>query len=423
MTEKNRRLSKIAGIILFLLIAVSTGFFWWEKRPAFEPATPSALSSPRPPEKILTGKIEKGQTLSTALRPFGLSQDLSASICRELQSVVNLNRVKPGDSFEIRLAPTGELKRFSFRTGPLGLYHLSPAPEAGWRAWKEDIQVDRYWARIEGEITSSLFEAVAAQGEQDKLILDFADIFAWEIDFYMDPRAGDRFRIVVEKDYVAGTFVRYGRILYAEYQGAGKRLEAFYYQDALSRGDYFTPEGQSLRKALLRSPLKFTYISSGFSRARKHPILGGLRPHLGIDYAARAGTPVWAIGDGIVIFCGWNGGYGKQVIIRHRNGYESMYGHLSRFGPGIRKGKQVQQKQVIGYVGSTGLSTGPHLDFRLKQKLVFLNPLKQVSPRAAPLQGLQMRPFQESMRPLLHFLDDSKSPSSLKVATRSSQDL
>lgn len=423
MTEKSRRLAKIAGTFFLLLMVIVAGFFWWGEKFPLPPATQSALLPQRPPDKILTGKIERGQTLSTALRPFEIPQSLSASICNELKPLVNLHCVKPGDSFEIRLAPTGELTRFSFRTGPLDIYHLSPDPDARWRTWKEDIQVDRYWARIEGEITSSLFEAVAAQGEEDKLIMDFADVFAWEIDFYLDPRPGDRFRVVVEKDYVGETFVRYGRILYAEYQGAGKRLEAIYYQGARTRGDYFTADGQSLRKAFLRSPLQFTRISSGYSRARKHPILGGLRPHLGIDYAAPVGTPIWSIGDGTVIFRGWNGGYGKQVIIRHRNGYASMYGHLSRFGPGIRQGKEVLQKQVIGYVGSTGLSTGPHLDFRLRRNQAFLNPLRQISPRAASLEKAEMLPFQESVRPVLSFLDDSQAPvpAARKVAVLRSQ--
>jgi murein DD-endopeptidase MepM/ murein hydrolase activator NlpD len=422
MTEKSRRLLRIAGTILLLVTVITTGWLWRGERLLLAPKTSSHLASPSLPDTILTGTIEKGQTLSTALRPFDLQQSLFASICDHLKPFVNLRRVKPGASFEIRLTPNGDLTRFSFRTGPMEIYHLSPDPEKGWRAWQEDIAVDRYWARIEGEITSSLFEAIAVQGEGDNLIMDFADIFAWEIDFYMDPQPGDRFRIVVEKDYVGETFARYGRILYAEYQSAGRRREAIYYQDDRKKGDYYTADGQSLRKAFLRSPLEFTRISSGYSRNRKHPILGGLRPHLGIDYAAPAGTPIWAIGDGTVIFCGWNGGYGRQVIIRHRNGQESMYGHLSRFGPGIHKGKAVQQKQIIGYVGSTGLSTGPHLDFRLRRNQVFVNPLRQISPRADSLEKAQMHPFRESIRSVLHFLNEPREPAVRKVALLSSRE-
>ena len=423
MTEKDRRLPRIAGAILLFLMAVAAGFFWWAGKPLPSTAEQASPTPSHEPDIVLPGKIEKGQTLATAMRPFELPKSLFASICDELKPLVNLHRVKPGDSFEIRLAHTGELKRFSFRTGPLDIYHLSPDPETRWRAWKEDIQVDRYWARIEGEITSSLFEAIAAQDEGESLIMDFADIFAWEIDFFMDPQPGDRFRIVVEKDYVGETFARYGRILYAEYQSAGRRREAIYYQGDRKRGDYYNADGQSLRKAFLRSPLKFTRISSGYSRNRKHPILGVRRPHLGIDYAAPTGTPVWAIGDGTVILCGWNGGYGKQVIIRHRNGHESMYGHLSRFGPGIRKGKTVQQKQVVGYVGSTGLSTGPHLDFRLRRNQAFVNPLRQISPRAASLDKAELHPFQESIRPVLLFLEAPQAPAAQKVAVLSSQEL
>jgi len=163
MTEKNRRVSKIAGTILLLLI-ITAGFHWREERSLPAPATPPTLPSPRPPDKILTGKIEQGQTLSTALRSLELPHNLSTSVCNELQFVVNLRRVNPWDSFEIRFARTGELTHFSFRTEPLDIYHPSPASDAGWRVWKEDIQIDRYWTRIEGEIISSLFEAVAALG-------------------------------------------------------------------------------------------------------------------------------------------------------------------------------------------------------------------------------------------------------------------
>lgn len=376
-----------------------------------------------PPDRLLKGKIAQGQTLSSALRSQGLPASLVAKLCHYLKPLVNLRKLRPGDSFEVRLSPTGDFREFRFASGPLDVYQITVSPTGEWVGWKKEISVDKYWACVRGEIQSSLFDAIEKSGEQDQLILDYADIFAWEIDFHSDPQPGDRFRMVVEKYYRGETFVQYGRILFAEYQTPSKSVQAIYFSAPGKRGGYFTPEGQSLRKALLRSPLKFSRISSRYSRSRRHPILGGYRPHYGVDYAAPPGSPVWAIADGRVVFCGWNGGYGKQIILRHANGYESMYGHLSRFARGVRKGKSVHQKQVIGYVGSTGLSTGPHLDFRLSKNKVFRNPLRETSPRAAPLRKKEMPSFQKDSKRLLRWLEDFSDAGKEKISSLTSRDL
>jgi murein DD-endopeptidase MepM/ murein hydrolase activator NlpD len=391
-----------------------------ETRPApvIEKAAP-----PLPPDRLLAGKIAKGQSLSHALRAQELPADLAAAICGHLQPLVNLRKIKPGDTFEVRLRPGGEFLSFTFSSGPLDVYQLTSTPSGDWIAMKKDVPVEKYWVRISGEISSSLFEAMDQLGEADALIMDFADLFAWEIDFHSDPQPGDRFVLVVEKYYVQESFVKYGRILYAEYQSENRKHQAFFFQPPGERGDYYTPKGESLRKALLRSPLKFTRISSGYSKSRRHPILGGIRPHLGVDYAAPTGSPVWAVADGTVVFCGWNGGYGKQIIIRHPKGYQSMYGHLSSFARGMKKGKNVQQKQVIGYVGSTGLATGPHLDFRLLKNGVYRNPLKEISPRAAPLSPAQLAEFPKAIEPLLSWQNDSSAPQKQKVGSFLSRDL
>jgi murein DD-endopeptidase MepM/ murein hydrolase activator NlpD len=389
------------------------------------PQVPARIeSSPSPPpDRIVVGRVSRGQTLSSALRAQDLPKDMVEAICRHLQAVINLRRVKPGDSFEARLTPQGQFLNLTYTAGPLDIYQLALTPGGEWIAAKKEVPVDQYLARVSGEISSSLFEAMDRLGEKDSLIMDFADIFAWEVDFHVDPQPGDRFLMVVEKYFTGDVFVRYGRILYAEYQREARTHQAVYFEGMGKHGDYFTPQGESLRKALLRSPLKFTRISSGYSRSRRHPILGGYRPHLGVDYAAPQGTPVWAVADGTVVSCGWNGGYGKQVAIRHAKGYQSMYGHLSGYGPGISKGKAVHQKQIIGYVGSTGLSTGPHLDFRLTQNGVHRNPLREVSPRAPALTREQMAEFQKIMDPLLRWAGDSSGTSRHKVATLTSRDL
>ncbi|MGD0626109.1 MAG: M23 family metallopeptidase [Thermodesulfobacteriota bacterium] len=378
---------------------------------------------PLPRERVLAGKIAKGGSLSSALRSQNLSADLVEDICRHLKPVVNLRQVKPGDTFEVRLSPAGNLLNFSYQASPIDVYQLSVTPAGEWLAKKKEIVVEKYWARVSGEIVSTLFEAMDNLGEQDPLVLDFAEVFSWEIDFNAEPQPGDRFQMLVEEYYVGETFVRYGRILYAEYKSASKWIQGIYFQPPGGPGDYYTPQGDSLRKALLRSPLKFTRISSGYSKSRRHPILGGYRPHYGVDYAAPAGSPVWAVADGTVVFCGQNGGYGKQIILKHPNRYQSMYGHLSRFAPGIRNGKPIHQKQIIGYVGSTGLSTAPHLDFRLLKNGIFRNPRREISPPAPSLRQDQMVEFKETTDPVIRWVQDPSAPKYQKVASLSSRNL
>jgi len=423
---------KFGFILLLSLAGISLlGLFFFlisgeDKTPPMESRRgPARIEAPPPPppDRIVAGRISKGQNLSSALRAQDLPKDLVEAICRHLQAVINLRRIKPGDSFEVRLSPQGEFLNFLYTASPLDTYQLSRTPGGEWVAVKKEVPVDQYFARVSGEISSSLFEAMDQLGEKDSLIMDFADIFAWEIDFHSDPQPGDRFEMIMEKYYVGDTFVRYGRILYAEYQREARKHQALFFAPPGARGDYYTPQGESLRKALLRSPLKFTRISSGYTRSRRHPILGGYRPHLGVDYAAPQGTPVWAVADGTVVSCGWNGGYGKQVVLRHAKGYQSMYGHLSGYGPGISKGKTVRQKQIIGYVGSTGLSTGPHLDFRLTQNGVSRNPLREISPRAPALTQEQMPAFQKAADPLLAWVAAPSGISRQKVATLTSRDL
>jgi murein DD-endopeptidase MepM/ murein hydrolase activator NlpD len=413
---------------LFLLSGVLGIFFVLAKFFFFpSPEKPRLAKTqevpPLPQEKVLTGKIAKGDSIFSALRAQNLPADLVDAICRHLKPVVNLRQVKPGDIFEVRLSPAGNFLEFSYQASPIDVYQLTINSAGEWVAEKKEIPVEQSWTRVSGEISTSLFESMDKLGEQDQLVLDFADIFSGEIDFNSEPQPGDRFQMVVEKYYVGGTFVKYGRILYAEYGTASRLIQGIYFQPPGGRGDYYTPQGHSLRKAFLRSPLQFTRISSRYSKSRHHPILGGYRPHLGVDYAAPVGSPVWAVADGTVVFCGWNGGYGKRIILRHPKGYKSMYGHLGRFAPGIKKGKFVSQKQVIGYVGLTGLTTGPHLDFRLSKNNVFRNPLREFSPPAAPLRPDQMPEFKRATDPVIRWVEDPSNPQYRKVASLSSRNL
>jgi murein DD-endopeptidase MepM/ murein hydrolase activator NlpD len=418
--KKRYFLFLLAGVLAIFLVLAKFLFFSSPEKP--QPVKIQQVS-PLPREKVVTGKIAKGDSIFSALRAQNLPADLVDTICRRLKPVVNLRRVKPGDTFEVHLSPAGNFLDFSYQASPVDVYQITVTPSGEWLAEKKEIPVEKYWTCVSGKISTSLFEAMDQLGEQDQLVFDFADIFSWEIDFNSEPQPGDRFQMVVEKYYVGNTFVRYGRILYAEYETASRLIQGIYFQPLWGRGEYYTPQGRSLRKALLRSPLQFTRISSRYSRSRYHPILGGYRPHLGVDYAAPVGSPVWAIADGTVVFCGWNGGYGKQIILRHANGYKSMYAHLGRFAPGIKRGKPVSQKQIIGYVGLTGLTTGPHLDFRLLKNNLFRNPLRELSPPSPPLRPDQMAEFKRATDPVICWAQTSSHPQSQKIASLSSRNL
>jgi murein DD-endopeptidase MepM/ murein hydrolase activator NlpD len=270
---------------------------------------------------------------------------------------------------------------------------------------RREIPVGRRVEMVAGEVRSSLFESMETLGEQPQLTLEFVNIFLWDFDFHLHARPGDRFRMLVEKEYTEGAFVRYGKILIAQYENQGKTYTGIYFETAAGKGDFYTLDGVSVRKTFLRAPLQYTRISSGYTHRRLHPILGGVRPHLAVDYAAAHGTPVWAVADGVVLSAEWNGGNGKSIRIQHAGGYQTMYNHLSGFAPGVRKGAKVRQRQVIGYVGSTGLSTGPHLDYRVIKDGRYVNPLTQKFIPGDPIPKAQRGKFQQYRDQLLKQLE------------------
>jgi murein DD-endopeptidase MepM/ murein hydrolase activator NlpD len=229
------------------------------------------------------------------------------------------------------------------------------------------------------------------------VVVKFADLFAWDVDFFSSVRENDEFKILFEEIIREGGTVQYGRILAAEFINQGKKYRAFCFGDGEASTGYYDDRGQSIAREFLKTPLRYSRISSGFTKRRFHPILRIYRPHLGVDYAAPAGTPVEATANGKIIFMGWKGGYGKCIKIRHNHTYTSFYGHLSRFAKGLKQGKQVRQGQVIGYVGSTGLATGPHLDYRLKKGGEFINPLRFTSFQKETISK-QLRPQFEKTR-------------------------
>lgn len=366
--------------------------------PSEDLAKPIGPISKEPQHQIIEGRVKERSTLFKSLVEKNIPLRWIELIISELKPYVNFKKIK-GATYRFITDVRGELIKFIYEAGPTEVYEIKKDPQ-GYTTQRKEIPLKTYLVKVEGEIRSSLFEAMDAIGEQDQLILAFAEILAWEIDFYKDVRGGDRFKVVVEKVYKGNEFIRYGQIHAVEYQSQEKTIRGIEYQS-----DFYSEKGISLRKAFLKAPLRFNRISSRFSRGRKHPILGGVLPHFGVDYAAPPGMPVWAVANGTVVSYGWNGGFGKQVILRHPNGYKTYYGHLSSYGPGIRRGVRVRQKQVIGYVGSTGLSTGPHLDYRLAKDGRFRNPLKEIFPAGPPIGKGEMEKFQKRRDEVIAWLE------------------
>jgi len=256
-----------------------------------------------------------------------------------------------------------------------------------------------------GEIRSSLFAATDAINMPDSIAVQLADIFSSDIDFHQDLRKGDKFTAVYEVLYNNGTPVRAGRILAAEFINQGKSYRAVYFQDPEGRGGYYTPEGKNLRKAFLRSPLEFSRISSGFTNSRFHPVLKTWRAHKGIDYAAATGTRVRATSDGTIAFVGKQGGYGNLIVLQNQGNYSTAYGHLSAFAKGLRRGSRINQGDVIGFVGMSGLASGPHLHYEFRVAGVQRNPLSVDLPTAFPIAAKYRPQFAGASQPLMARLE------------------
>ena len=302
----------------------------------------------------------------------GFTADDAARLVASAQSVFDLRHLRAGNRFVVGRSSLGDLREASYRIDADRVLRIRPQGD-DFHSEVQTIPSETEEVGVTGEVNGSLFGAVLDAGEKPELAMRLAQIFGWDLDFYTDPRPGDTFRVVVEKKTLAsGEVASYGRILAAEYINGRHPYRAVLFHGPNGVPAYYTPDGKSMKKAFLHSPLKFAaVITSHFSEHRFHPILKEYRPHLGIDYAAPTGTPVQTIGDGRVIFAGRKGGAGNLIEIQHNNGYTTYYMHLSRVL--VHSGERVEQGQRIGLVGMTGLATGPHLDFRIQRGKEFLN--------------------------------------------------
>jgi len=277
----------------------------------------------------------------------------------------------------------------------------------GYTAETIEEELETQQVRATGTIDSSLFLAAAEAGISDRIIMNLAGVFAWDVDFMLDIRRGDQFTLVYEEIWKGGERVGEGDILAAEFVNQGDAYRAIRFADDDGRVNYYTPEGKSVRKAFVRAPLSFSRISSNFNPRRRHPKLNTIRAHRGVDYAAPTGTPIKAAGDGKVIHRGRKGGYGNTVILQHGGNITTLYAHMSKFGRG-RVGSRVRQGQVIGYVGATGLATGPHLHYEYRRNGVHLNPRTVKLPEAEPIEAEYLPQFQQAAGPLLQQLDSTR---------------
>jgi len=319
-----------------------------------------------PQTKKILDTIKKGETLSALLIRNGIASTQLVPFFDSFKKLYSVHRLKPGDNYVIETDSSGKLVSFTYSPSIEKKYHVYTNGNGEYLTQETKINLTSKIKYLTGNIESTLYEAILKAGETPELLFLFTDIFQWDIDFFIDPRIGDRFKIVYEKFCLPETdeFVRYGKILASQYISAVDTFTALYFDNRPGDDGYYDLDGKSFQKTFLKSPLNYRRISSYFSYSRRHPILKIYRPHYGIDYSAPAGTPVSAAADGAIIDKGYDKSIGNFIKMRHKNArFMTVYGHLSRFEPGINKGDGVKQRQVIGYVGSTGLSTGPHLHY------------------------------------------------------------
>jgi murein DD-endopeptidase MepM/ murein hydrolase activator NlpD len=341
----------------------------------------------------ITGNIKKGETLFDIFKKYKLDLKDLFRLKEASADIHKLRKLSPDRPYKIIVDENDQINSFVYWIDDDTILNIK-STEEGFCAEKIPVQYERRIHHIGGVIKDNLISSMSEGKGNLMLALQLSDIFAWDIDFSTDIRNDDVFKIVVEGLYLNGEFKKYGEILSAEFVNKGETFSAYRFEND-GRVDYYSSEGKSLRKAFLKAPLSFRRISSYFSRGRYHPVLKIYRPHHGLDYAAPTGTPVSAAGDGAVLFAGRKGQYGNLIIVRHSNGYKTYYGHLSRIGKGVRKGTRVDQGEVIGYVGATGLATGPHLHYEMRVNNRPINPLSLKIPHGKAIPASLMADFRK----------------------------
>jgi murein DD-endopeptidase MepM/ murein hydrolase activator NlpD len=349
-------------------------------------------------------RIQRGDTVAELLRRLNVEDQAASDFLRKNKAAEGLRQLAVGKEVQAETDANGALLALRYPGSDANQVVI----EKDGNSFKSRTLPAQTEKRVQirtGEIKTNLFAATDEAGLPDPAANQLADIFGGDIDFHRDLRKGDKFTVIYEMNYVNGEPVRTGRILSAEFVNHGHAFRAAYFQTSENSGDYYSPDGKSMHKAFLRSPLEFSRISSGFSLSRFHPILNKWRSHKGVDYAAPMGAKVKVTSDGVVAFVGKQGGYGNVVMIDHQGRFSTVYGHLSRFAGGLHKGQRVGQGQIIGYVGMTGLATGPHLHYEFKLNGVQRDPLKVALPDGKPISDAQRAAFGDATNQLFAQLD------------------
>ncbi|MCE2948286.1 MAG: peptidoglycan DD-metalloendopeptidase family protein [bacterium] len=330
-------------------------------------------------------RVARGDTVSAVLSRLDIRDPGAIEFIRNDRGMRPLHQLAPGRAVRAKTDSDGDLHWLEYTTGQGTVLRLERGEGSRFTASEQALELERRIEMKSGEIRSSLFAATDAANLPDAIATQMAEMFSSDIDFHRDLRRGDTFTVVYEAFYHHGERVRVGRVVAAEFLNGRRVFQGVWFESEPGQGGYYTPGGLSLRRAFLRSPLEFSRISSGFSNARYHPILQEMRAHRGIDYAAPIGTPIKAVANGTVDFVGRQGGYGNLVVLAHANNVTTVYGHMNSFAPSVRKGARVNQGDVIGTVGMTGLATGPHLHFEFRISGVHMDPLKVALPEALPI--------------------------------------
>ena len=356
----------------------------------------------------LKGKLKKHQSVFKALENRGLEPARIQPVVSATSESFDFRKSRPGDTWTAQVNADGEITNFRYQTSPEDIWETVRNSNGSYSSTKIDVPVDKRETVLAGTVSTSLWEAFVDAGEAGKIIYDFTDIFAYSIDFNRETQPGDRFALIIEKVFLEGEFLRYGRIIAAEYISQGTPHRAFYYESNSGEIGYYDEDGKNLKRQFLKSPLASVRVTSRYGM-RYHPTLGQQKMHHGVDYGAPIGTPIRSVADGRVTFAGRKGANGNLVVIRHANGYKTMYAHLHEVADGIHPGKRVTQKTIIGEVGNTGRSTGPHLHFGMKRHGQYVNPNKVEFARAEPLKGTEKKNYiEEVVDPLSDRLDAAR---------------
>lgn len=357
---------------------------------------------------VQTVKLKRNSSFYLMMKEAGISSKDIGQIVAKSKKWMNLSKLRPQSKFEIlrSRAPVSAVTELRYRLKPDQVLFFRKLPKGQWRTGVINLDSRVQTLSFTGRVESSLWESAMYAGMDPELIGNLAAIFAWQIDFAREVQKGDQWRILVEQKLIDNEVIGWGEILAAEYINQGRHFSGFILRPEYGEAGegYFTVEGESLRRMFLKAPLKFGRISSRFNLNRFHPILKKHRPHLGVDYAAPRGTPIMAVGDGVVTRVANLRGGGKTIKIRHNSIYRTHYMHMSRFAKGMKRGARVKQGQVIGYVGSTGLSTGPHLHFELWENGKYVDPLGKKFPSADPVPGELLSQFQRQAKILNQLL-------------------